>query len=156
MEYNVAQCESSDEIAKYEYDLAERIVFYLDMYSKTWSDEAYSLFLKTFNEYLDALKPITYIPDIAGKLSAQTIIPLWSVSFSRDVLENLLINTVEIKKNNGRNDHLVELRENLIKFMLDLGIEKPDEIIMECRSSRVENECLVYASILAVILATNP
>ncbi|MEM0002007.1 MAG: hypothetical protein QXS24_06365 [Desulfurococcaceae archaeon] len=157
MTHAIIQHEADGEILKkYEYDLVEKIMLYLDEYSKTWSDEAYSLFLKTFNEYLEVLKPIAYIPNIASKLSMQTIIPLWSTRFDRDVLETLLISSIEIKRNIERYDHLVETRENLIKLMSFLGIENPDELVMECKNSSMERECLVYVLVLTIVLATNP
>lgn len=155
MTFNIVQNETSGGILRYEYDLIEKIVFYLDEYSKTWSDKVYSLFLETFNEYLDVLKPITYIPNIASKLFTQTIIPLWSISFDRNILENLLINAIEIKKNSNHN-YLLEMCGNLVKFMSYLGIEKPDEIVAECKNSSMEHECLVYALMLTIVLSTNP
>ncbi len=155
MEYNAVNYSQKNEVFEQGYVLVEKTVFYLNMYSKTWSDESYSLFLKTLNEYLDAVKPVTYIPSIANKLMEQTIIPLWGVSFNLGALERLLISIIEVKQNN-RVDNLVELRENLVNVLTGLGVEKADEIVQECRNSSMEEDCLVYASILTVILATNP
>ncbi|MEM4717897.1 MAG: hypothetical protein QXE81_03950 [Desulfurococcaceae archaeon] len=140
------------------HSIIDQVVYYLQDYSKTWSDETYNMFLKSFNEYLEQATPIKYHGDRidASKLSKlHDILPLWGIQVDNEKLRKLLVKLLETRKN-PLNTNIFELREIITNFLGSVGVEDPESVVEQCRVQDSEGECLIYIAILALVLATNP
>lgn len=132
-----------------------RVVHYLGLYSKTWCDEAYAGFLRSFNEFLNQVGPLRYMPHVLSELIAMDIVPLWSMDIDTRKLEELLTLILRVKENKTYETELLELKERVAEFLVSLGVDRPLQLMNTCTSIYSEEECLVGITILALILSTN-
>lgn len=137
------------------YRYVDNVIQYLEEYSRTWSDESYSLFLKSFNEYLAQIVPIEYKRPVIKADSLYDLLPLWGIRFNRDKLRQLLIKLAETRRAPNY-ANIIELRELLSSFLADIGVEDADDTLRQCSEHEREDECLSYLAILALVIATNP
>lgn len=131
----------------------DKVIQYLEDYSKTWSDESYNMFLKSFNEYLAQITPIEYRRPIIKLDPLYDLIPLWGIRFEREKLRRLLVKIVETKCYPSVSN-IVELRKLLYDFLSEMGVENPEDVLRQC--SDFDENCLIYLAIVALVIATNP
>lgn len=140
----------------HESHMTYKLTHYLNLYSKTWSDELYAIFLKSFNEYLEQVAPLKYIPHIVERLTKEIVIPLWEVDVNSDNIIRLLNGVLKIKKYGARETELTELKRTTEELLFKLGVDEPRKLFAECTSVYSEEDCLATITVIALILSTNP
>lgn len=137
------------------HSIVDQVVYYLQEYSRSWSDEIYNMFLRSFNEYLEQIAPIKYQGQRIDTSKLYDILPLWGISLDSEKLRKLLVKLLESRKNPSNTD-IFELREIVSSFLGSIGVEDPESAVSQCREQDSEEECLIYIAIIVLILATNP
>lgn len=137
------------------HSIVDQVVYYLQEYSRSWSDEIYNMFLRSFNEYLEQIAPIKYQGQRIDTSKLYDILPLWGISLDSEKLRKLLVKLLEARKNPSNTD-IFELREIVSSFLGSIGVEDPESAMSQCREQDSEEECLIYIAIIVLILATNP
>lgn len=132
----------------------DRVIQYLEEYSRTWSDDIYNMFLKSFNEFLSQIAPIEYKRPIINLDPLCDILPLWGIRFDKEMVKKLLVKLVETKHFPSVSN-IIELKSLLYRFLSELGVENPDDVVGQCNEINDEN-CLIYLAIITLVLSTNP
>lgn len=143
-----------------EMAIVSRVAHYLTLYSKTWNDDFYREFVRSFNEYLELLTPTKYIPLVPlviEKLAEEAVIPLWDSGMDPNDVFELLETILAIKKRNVCGVGTYNLRDRVKELLYRVGIDKPEEIINICDHAWYDvEECLSSIAILTLIVTTNP
>jgi hypothetical protein len=139
-----------------EESVVDEVVHSLSIYRKTWSDEDYSLFLRCFNKFLEVISPVQYDPLLIERLGVLEPLPLWGLNYDEELLRNTLLSILNVKYKPGDQAAVSQLRKQLVDLLELLGIEDPEEVVSTCDNTRVVEKCLVHASVIVLIKATNP
>lgn len=138
--------------------IIKEILYYYDLYARTWDEDIYMKLLKSINKYLGLLSPVPYIPGFATKLSENLLLPLWESRIDNRKLEKLLELALEVKYGicgencEGKSKELSYILTGLLN---DLSVE-PVEINEICSDKTYSRECYVLAVVLTLVLSTNP
>lgn len=134
------------------------------LFKETRDDFALARFMRAFNEYLEAVSPLEYIPGLIEELGKLVELRLWDVEFSYDALRSLLKTVYELKTNGLSNgdyrSKLLELAELLAYFMNRLGVPVGRlggfNGLLGCKGCWTsEPSLMVTAAMVFLILATN-
>jgi len=145
--------------------LINDVVYAARLFKEMGDDFALARFMRTFNEYLEAVSPLEYIPGLIEELSRLVELRLWDVEFSYDALRSLLKTVYELKTNGlSSGDYrskLLELAELLAYFMNRLGVPVGRlggfNGLLGCKGCWTsEPSLMVTAAMVLLILATNP
>jgi len=145
--------------------LINDVVYAVRLFKETGDDFALARFMRAFNEYLEAVSPLEYIPGLIEELSRLVELRLWDVEFSYDALRSLLKTVYELKTNGLSNgdyrSKLLELTELLAYFMNRLGVPVGRlggfNGLLGCKGCWTsEPSLMVTAAMVLLILATNP
>lgn len=143
-----------------EIAIVSRVVYYLTLYSKTWNDDFYREFVRSFNEYLKLLAPTKYIPlipSLVERLAEEAVIPLWESGIDHDNVLELLEAILAVKRHDMYDVNAYNLRNHVKELLYRVGVDKPEEITDICdHAQHHAEECLSSIAILALIMSTNP
>lgn len=128
-------------------DTVDEIVYYYDLYRRTFSDEAYIQFIKQFNKYLEIMAPIKRIPGLASLVANNVEVSLWDADITPDELRSLLVNLLDLRYNGTHfeetRDQLIEIsRELMAKPVVGDYLKTPDDAIT--------------LALLLLVISTNP
>ncbi|MEM0001203.1 MAG: hypothetical protein QXH02_07240 [Desulfurococcaceae archaeon] len=139
-----------------EGDITYRVVCYLNLYSSTWSDELYEALLRSFNEYLERVTPLRYVPYVTEMLAKEAVIPLWEAGVNINTIHELLNKVLEVKGHGAHETYIRELRKLLVELLPRLGVSEPEDLIGKCTSEYSEEDCLTGIAVTSLIISTNP
>jgi len=138
---------SSDE--KKVEDVIDTIVFFYKLYMDTWSDSAYSDFIKAFNVFLEEISPISYVPSLACEIDKNIYMNLWDAGINPSLLRKTLLDVYRVLRSRKSAD---ELKRDLREIVSIIGDESAMWDIIE-KTSSVDQ--LVSIAILTLIIGTN-
>ncbi|WP_042667501.1 hypothetical protein [Desulfurococcus amylolyticus] len=142
-------------------DVINDIVVMASLYKQTGEEHALAGFIKLFNEYLEAIAPLEYVPGLAERLGEKLELTLWDVDFDYKALERLLTIIYEIRVySENIRDRLGELAMLLSYFMAKAGVPLRElggfNGLIGCRDWRERPGLMVTLAVLFLILASNP
>jgi len=132
-------------------NIIDAVVSYYELYMKTWSDDAYSGFIKAMNGFLEEISHVVqYIPGLACRVNEAIIMSLWDARVESSRLRRVLLDLYKTSRNLK---DFEELKKSLYELASLIGDDNTMRKILE-NNTRVEH--LLSTAILILVIATNP
>jgi len=131
--------------------IIDTMISYYELYMETWSDDAYSGFIKAMNSFLEEISHVVqYVPGLACRVSEAIIMSLWDARVESSHLRRILLDLYKTSRNLK---NFEELRKSLYEFASLIGDDNTIRKILE-NNMRVEH--LVSTAVLVLVIASNP
>jgi len=131
--------------------IIDTMISYYELYMETWSDDAYSGFIKAMNSFLEEISHVVqYVPGLACRVSEAIIMSLWDARVESSHLRKILLDLYKTSRNLK---NFEELRKSLYEFASLIGDDNTIRKILE-NNMRVEH--LVSTAVLVLVIASNP
>lgn len=126
----------------------EEIVYYYDLYSRSMNDEAYTMFIRHFNRFLEAVKPSLRMPEIIELIGENVVLSPWEAGIPSEYMRSTLVDLVHLKNSGARFD---EVKQRLKEFINALLY---DPVSIEELAKTPEE--LITLTLILLVVSTNP
>lgn len=132
-------------------NIIDVVIFYYELYMETWSDDAYSGFIKAMNRFLEEISHmVQYVPGLACKVSRAIIMSLWDARIEPSRLRKILQDLYNTLKNPNDSE---ELKKSLYELVSLIG---DNNVVRDFLEESMQVERLISTATLILVIATNP
>jgi hypothetical protein len=132
-------------------NIIDVVIFYYELYMETWSDDAYSGFIKAMNRFLEEISHmVQYVPGLACKVSRAIIMSLWDARIEPSRLRKILQDLYNTLKNPNDSE---ELKKSLYELVSLIG---DNNVVRDFLEENMQVERLISTATLILVIATNP